>query len=140
MKSLVRILVDQARGKPALLLMAAYWIVICVLTHWPIYGPIGLPKINDKIAHFLAYSGLSFLVTANLRFAGLALWRSCLWSVLIAMLYGALDELTQLPIPGRTGDVYDWVADCVGGLTGALALAVVAIVFQRWQRRESESK
>jgi len=123
-----------------LLLMAAYWIGICIATHWPVFGPTGLPRINDKLAHFLAYSGLSFLLTANLRLCGLALWRSCLWSLLVAMLYGALDELTQLPIPGRTGDVYDWMADCLGGLAGAVALAIVAKAYKGWQRGESESE
>jgi VanZ family protein len=41
--------------------------------------------------------------------------------VVIIATFGALDEFLQTFTPGRTGDdIYDWTADVLGALTGAL--------------------
>ncbi len=77
-----------------------------------------LPNNSDKAAHFLGYAGLAFLTAA------VALRRSR-WSRgaalgLLAglMAYGLIDEFLQIPIPGRSADVWDWVADSLGAATG----------------------
>lgn len=47
----------------------------------------------------------------------------------VAACYGAVDELGQIPIPGRHADIWDWVADMLGAVAGLaayrLSLAVV---------------
>ena len=73
---------------------------------------VGIPAPWDKVAHFLEYAGLGFLLaraTGNLRTA-----------FLIAVLWGALDEVHQSFVPGREAGVPDWIADILGSLTGAL--------------------
>ena len=45
-----------------------------------------------------------------------------LWiAILIGIFYGALTEIMQeTVVPGRTGSVYDWIADLVGCILGAI--------------------
>jgi VanZ family protein len=39
--------------------------------------------------------------------------------VIIAVLYGASDEIHQYFVPGRVCDIFDLVADSIGGFIGA---------------------
>ncbi|MGV3659044.1 MAG: VanZ family protein [Prosthecobacter sp.] len=85
----------------------------------------------DKLEHalYFAAGGACFLL--SLRLAGLA--RSTLVAVILAVLFcalvGGLDEWHQTHTPGRSGgDVWDWLADTVGGFIGAY----VAIGLQKW--------
>jgi VanZ family protein len=51
-------------------------------------------------------------------------WKRLLLMMIAIMIYGASDEYHQHFVPGRTMDVYDWIADSSGGV---FALIVVTI-------------
>ena len=77
-------------------------------------------KIDDKIAHFCEYFIFGLLI-ANM------FWRVnkpfpyiMITTSLIGTIYGILDELHQLFIPGRTTDVFDMTADALGVITASL--------------------
>lgn len=77
----------------------------------------------DKIEHtlYFAAGGMCFLL--GLRLAGLA--RQTITAVTLTVLFcsavGLLDEWHQTFTPGRSGgDVWDWTADTLGGVLGAL--------------------
>lgn len=59
-------------------------------------------------------------------------WPSRWWLLpLVAAAVGAFDETHQRLTPGRSGlDLGDWIADIMGGLLAALAVAAVI----RWRR------
>jgi len=40
-------------------------------------------------------------------------------------IFGAVDEMHQLLVPGRSGDIADWLADAIGGMTGAVLFTVM---------------
>jgi VanZ family protein len=87
---------------------------------------------GDKSQHFLAYAALAILLAVRMSFAAPFAARHALRVLGIIALYGALDEVTQIPV-GRHADVWDWVADLSGGTVGmALFLGV-----QRIRRRKS---
>jgi VanZ family protein len=75
----------------------------------------------DKLIHFGEYAVFSVLVyraAASLKLQdrfllGLA--------IVLAGLFGALDELYQLLIPGRDSSFADWSADQVGAVLGAVS-------------------
>ncbi len=68
------------------------------------------------------YGMLGGLVARTLRRAhALPLPKSVLLAILITSAYGVADELHQRFVPPRTCDVWDWVADTVGG---AIAVGV----------------
>ena len=72
----------------------------------------------DKVIHAGAY----FVGCAAWLFAlRVRDWRSGLIAVAITSAYGATDELHQYFVPGRSCDVYDWVADTAGAFFTLLA-------------------
>ena len=84
----------------------------------------------DKFAHGGVYGVLGAFIWMGLR-ANWARARGLAWQAIAAglgaALYGITDELHQVFTPGRSPDVFDVLADFVGGLLGALAcVAIVA--------------
>jgi len=78
----------------------------------------------DKLMHFTAYAFLA---------AAIGLWfsreswsrkhlRNFIVCAAIASGYGVLDELHQYFVPGRTCDIWDWVADTLGAAAGSAAV------------------
>ena len=82
---------------------------------------------TDKDGHALLYGGLAVLVlraASGARWDGVTL-RAAAAAVAFASVYGITDEFHQWFVPGRTADVYDWVADSTGA---AIAVAVVWLI------------
>ena len=48
-------------------------------------------------------------------------WRTFIGLVVLLVLHGAVDELTQSFIPGRVPSIGDWIANSLGGMLGVLA-------------------
>ncbi len=90
---------------------------------------------HDKILHFIVFFGFAFLLERALhhqtRFPDLARY-SHLATLVIAVVYGSLDELHQAFVPGRDPDVFDLMADT----TGALGAVIVVWLLNRLRRRE----
>ena len=97
--------------------LGVYWVALCVGTHVP-GRCVGTPLISDKAIHFLAYAGLSFLIATLLPLLGVRGWRVYGGALIVAACYGAIDELGQIPVPGRTADIADWWADVAGAVAG----------------------
>lgn len=84
--------------------------------------------LSDKGAHVVAYAALGGTLVRALargRSASMPPARIAAAAVL-ATLYGLTDELHQRFVPGRTPDLLDVAADAVGGIAGAVAVAVAA--------------
>lgn len=112
------------RKNAALTALVLYWGLILTLTSLP---QANMPNVqtNDKVSHFLAYLGLAFLLYAYLRLRrGFNSDKKKLIIIVIATasLYGALDELHQLFVPGRSADVIDWIADTLGAIAGIILI------------------
>jgi VanZ family protein len=108
----------------SLVLLTLYWAALFLGTHLP---RMSIPGGSDKLAHFLAFAGLAYLLAWFV--ASLHPTRGAILTVLwVVILYAALDELTQLLIPTRHGDVADWWADVAGGLSGLLGYALTLML------------
>lgn len=87
---------------------------------------LAVPNVDvpfgDKLAHALVYGILGALVARALR-RGVVRPPSTMTAVVvvvvIASVLGALDELHQAFVPGRSPDVLDGLADVVGAGLGA---------------------
>jgi VanZ family protein len=98
------------------------------------------PSINitglDKVAHIILYGALFLFLYNALRhqttFPFLSRYHKLI-SLFLAALYGASDELHQLAVPGRSCDIFDWVADAAGAL---LCLAALWLYERRHQIRQ----
>lgn len=94
-------------------------VVILIVSSVPI-PQVTAPAGTDKGVHGLLYLVLGFLTIRALLSQRAPVWQ--LLVVLVAVLtFGALDEVHQRFIPGRTADPRDWVADAVGSVVGMAA-------------------
>lgn len=128
---------------PRFLLSPALWFVLVLgwggtlywlseQSHLP--SPASFEGV-DKLEHAVFFAAGSACFALGLRLAGAirSRWASILAALLFCAFIGGLDEWHQLHTPGRSGgDVWDWTADSVGGLIGAvLALLLHRILSQK---------
>jgi VanZ family protein len=113
-------------------LLTSYWLLLFVSTHLP-SDKIAHPRIWDKLAHFIAYAGLAFLLAWVVSVHRRPSLRTYAWLLLVAACYGAVDELAQILVHGRAAELWDWTADMIGAAVGLVAhrlsLAVVDSLF-----------
>lgn len=81
-------------------------------------GYIPSPPL-DLLVHFSVYGVLTVLVW--LALAGGYPWLT----MAIVAVYGGADELRQLGLPGRDGNVTDFTVDVAAALTATLTLSVL---------------
>jgi VanZ family protein len=122
--------VSRARG--AWLLAIAWAALIFALNSRPDIG-VSLPGQTDKIAHFGAYAVLGYLLAVALLQSASEAW----FALGIGSAFGALDELHQRTVPGRTADIFDWVADSAGVTAGLLILLLARRLYHRRSARRS---
>lgn len=104
-------------------LLAVYWLLLFTGTHIPLpHMPGG--SGNDKIAHFVGYFLLSLLLCAFMAARGPLAWTHFAGVAMVLAGYGIIDELLQIPVPGRSADLYDWYADCLGVAAGVAMFGV----------------
>lgn len=121
---------------------AGYFIALVTGTHWPRANFNFGFEITDKMMHTAAYAGLAALCRLTwLTWPSLAKNnRTAIFFAIMLCSMGAIDELTQIPVPGRTGSIYDWIADVVG-VAGGLAFYQVTLPlirrFYDWADRSS---
>lgn len=101
----------------------------------PILGEVqGL----DKVAHFLAFSGLGLLVCA-MSFKLSPRPAIPLFSIplLIVTLFGIIEESYQMHIPGRAADLLDLLADVCGALFAIILANRIAHLIRTNKRTSS---
>lgn len=99
-----------------------YWIVLFILTSLP-SGMAITTDVSDKINHFGAYGLLSVFLYSTLYFQSkfsILKKYPALFTVVIASVYGALDEIHQMYVPGRSAEFLDWIADFTGSIVAVL--------------------
>lgn len=117
------------RGR--LVVLAVYWVVICVATHWPAELRPLEEHYLDKVVHFFAYGTLAWLMAWAWRHRVAEQgWRFVIGMWAIAAAYGAVDEWLQIPV-GRHCELLDWLADVTG--------AALALCLFTWLVRSHES-
>jgi VanZ family protein len=112
-------------------LASILWILV-VAWGWVIFFASSIPSNElsgskllawDKLNHFIAFAAGGWLAASALRVGqpGGSRRLQVFAAVVIISVYGALDELHQLYTPGRSGaDFYDWIADFLGAIAGAI--------------------
>jgi VanZ family protein len=99
--------------------VVAWAALIFALSSFPM--PSGPSRFGiDKVAHLVEFATLAALLTRALLRSGLTPARAVMWAIALATFYGAVDELHQLFVPGRSSDVFDLAADAAGACAGAL--------------------
>jgi len=92
-----------------------------ITTFWDWLSP-------DKVVHLIIFGTLSFLILFGYRhqYSGNNKQKLVWIAVIITILYGALTEILQYYIfIGRSGNLYDALADGIGALMGWWMFAMV---------------
>jgi VanZ family protein len=113
------------RSSVILLALVCYWSALFVATHMPAQMVLLPGGLSDKMPHVVAFAVLAILFAAAWRVtAGPLGWRQLctVWALIV--LYGAVDEVTQIPV-GRNANLSDWLADAAGATLGLA-------IFQIW--------
>lgn len=84
-----------------------------------------------KAAHISAYFVLGVLLFNSLKEYGLGVKKMIFLSIAIAMLYACTDELHQMFVPGRSGEVRDVIIDTAGAAVGVVAYAALSSRFYK---------
>lgn len=77
-----------------------------------------LTFLTRKAAHIIAYLILGILLFNVIQGYKLSLLRTVLLSIVIALGYAVLDEVHQLFVPGRSGELRDVFIDTAAALVG----------------------
>ena len=105
-----------------------YWIIsllymgmIFLFSSFP--PPIKTPSFSfaDKLAHVLAYGLLASLIYFALEKSRVD-FHPIFIPFLVASLYGVSDEIHQYFVPGRNADVFDALANALGGFIFPLGI------------------
>jgi VanZ family protein len=107
--------------------LIVYWLILIAATSVPV-DSVPSFGIGDKIKHFSAYFVLASLLYLTLLFQQKSIYLrkySAIFTVLIAVTYGAIDEIHQMFIPGRFAELLDWLADFGGAISGVIVLQIV---------------
>ena len=86
-----------------------------------------LPAVSgvDKLAHLALYGVLGALSTNAVVPPSQRPGARVLGAVILGVsMFGAMDELHQAFVPGRTPDVRDWLADTAGAAAASMLTAV----------------
>ncbi len=110
------------RQKLTIISLLLYWPTIFVLAHIPVPQLVREAHVSDKSLHFLAYLVLVFLLWFTIRPDRKVNWRRATvwWVLLVIAGYGAVDELLQGLMVGRSCDVMDFFANLAGVLAGLI--------------------
>src|SRR5512141_1733679 len=105
---------EVRRGQLHLALLAGWVALTFTLTSIPNpeFGPM-FPGA-DKIAHFGFYGVAGFLFVLWRRELGAGAAVAVVGAAIFAALLGAVDEVHQQWIPGRSMEILDWAADFAG--------------------------
>jgi VanZ family protein len=100
---------------------AAWAVVIFFLSSIPGKAMPPIPALQyDKVIHALVYFVLGVLFCLALRqTSSMPTRRIVALAAFLSLAYGLSDEFHQLFVPGRSADLYDALADGIGGLLGA---------------------
>ena len=109
-----------------------HWAAIFVLTSIP--GD-SVPEfaLDDKLKHFTAYFVLTIFLTFALKFQNrreIIRIKYLLVSFIITVIYSTIDEIHQVFIPGRSAEIWDWLANLMGILLG---LALIRWIINRYE-------
>lgn len=87
-----------------------------------------------KSAHIVVFFVLGVLAYAAVRLHGWSQWRTVVVAVAIAAGYAMIDELHQVFVPGRSGELRDVMIDTVAASVG-VGLCLLLVQWRKTQKR-----
>lgn len=92
-----------------------------------------LHVVVRKGAHLFAYFVLALLVFRAVRLNMWTKWTTVGMTLAVCVLYASFDEVHQLFIPGRSGQVTDVLIDTAGSCLGIGCSVLVTFIYERFR-------
>ncbi len=96
---------------------------------------------EDKVYHFIEYTGLALLL-----FRAFGFWPKlrafsgrALLTLMIGSAIGAIDELHQIYIPGRASQFSDWLADVSGTVFAIIIMGIIYLLIRPLSRKKIQN-
>jgi VanZ family protein len=96
-------------------------------------------ELSDKIVHFGIYSVLAtsfYYSLRNQKKVSIFSEHAFLFSIVLSVLYGIIDEVHQYFVPNRTCDIFDVFANSVGALFAILSI----FIYLKFRKKENFDK
>lgn len=88
-------------------------------------------RVIRKVAHFSIYTLVGILLMSLISTYNLKENKRIIASLGIGVLYATSDEIHQLFIPGRSGQITDVILDSMGVLLGILLVLLVLKIYKK---------
>ncbi len=105
-----------------------------------VYFVSSLQNFIRKFAHFAVYFALGFCINGFASTFSLPFLKKAAFSSLFCLLYAVSDEIHQLFIPGRSGQVSDVLLDFIGAVLGILLMFAVFSLFVKIRSKVNEAR
>ena len=119
--------------------LALIWVLLFILTSLP-GSELPAIKVSDKVLHFISYEVLGIFLYLTLVIQNqIKLMKTfpALSALMVAVVYGGFDEIHQSVIPGRSCDIYDWIADICGALCAVTLIKIVSALIGKKYKKET---
>ena len=95
-----------------------------------------IETIVRKLEHYSIYTIGGILIISHVNLYKISTNKKVIVSQLIGILYAATDEIHQLFVPGRNGEIRDVCIDSLGVITGII---IILIILKCRERRNYRS-
>ena len=112
--------------------LVLYWVLLLIATSLPA-NDIPALGLYDKFYHLGAYTVLSFFLYLTLIYQKKSKFlfeKAGIATIIVTSVYGALDEVHQIFVPGRSAEILDWAADLIGACLGVY---IVYLMIKRFK-------
>ena len=85
----------------------------------------------DKIWHMGTYFILALALIFSFREGHWQIWYNRRWTLIISLVHAGISEILQGFSPGRSSDLADWIANCIGVGLALLLLNIFPKFFEK---------
>ncbi|MBW6457958.1 MAG: VanZ family protein [FCB group bacterium] len=94
-----------------------------------------IPKVRilspDKLWHMFMYFLLALGLMFSFREGNYQRWYNRRWTFIIALIHASASEVLQVFSPGRSSNIFDWLANCLGIGLALLGLHLFPKFFEK---------
>jgi VanZ family protein len=123
---------SERRSLIYFLLSSVYAIFLMVILLLPSDSlPVHKIFSPDKIWHIGTYFILALCLMFSFREAHYQIWFNRRWTLIISLVHGGISEILQGFSQGRTSDLADYIANCIGIGLALLLLKLFPVFFEK---------
>lgn len=97
--------------------------------------------VARKLAHIVLFGALGYSFSSFIKGLHPFLFPNytiIVYCLILTTIYGAIDEVHQLTVAGRSGTINDVFLDTIAGLGGILLYTVIFCFFRLWRIRHAK--